>query len=102
MMINGREIRNNIQRNSNALKNMIVHMPKKMIRIPPNICHLKAIHTMTMSNIHGITLGMFINGPLFWLPDIRENARRDMDNSNNKTIQNDDMYDLTLVFMRVL
>lgn len=47
----------------------MVKTPKRITKIPPKICHLKAIQTKANKTIHGKAFGIFLKNPLFSAPE---------------------------------
>ena len=89
---------NKIQINSNALKNKIEKIPKRIIKTPPKICQRKAIQAKIINKIHGRELGMFLKTPLCSEPDIKAKTKKLIAITNNKILQKYIKYDFTFRF----
>jgi hypothetical protein len=86
-IISGKEIKNKIQINSKALKNMIVKIPKRIIKIPPKICQRKAMQAKIINKIQGRELGIFFKTPLCPKPDIKAKTNKLMAITNKRILQ---------------
>ena len=66
-------------------KNNIVKIPKRTTKIPPKICHLKAMQIKISKTAHGNALGMFFKNPLFSAPDNKAKMNNPIAKISNKT-----------------
>jgi len=96
-IIIGKDIINKIQINSNALKNIMVKIPNKIIKTPPNTCFLNAIKTKIKSKTHGKEFGIFLKNPLFSEPDSKANPSQNMAITNNRYFTNTAIFCLSIL-----
>lgn len=85
-IISGKDIKNKIHKNSKALKKIMVKIPKRITKIPPKICHLKAIQTKINKTIQGKAFGIFLNNPLVSAPDNKAKISQPTANTSNKLL----------------